>query len=98
MRNDKELTDYFLFFATNSPKGMAKMKEAMWKVDQSGEFRFSDATNPAQELLFSREPNFDAFRRAIVARFAGKDGIQGWAHASANGGAADQRQVPSKHA
>ena len=25
-------------------------------------------------------------------------GSQGWAHASANGGAADQRQVPSKHA
>jgi three-Cys-motif partner protein len=73
MRNDKDVTDYFLFFATNSPKGMAKMKEAMWKVDQSGEFRFSDATNPSQELLFSRAPNFEELRRAIVARFAGKD-------------------------
>jgi three-Cys-motif partner protein len=73
MRNEKDVTDYFLFFATNSPKGMAKMKEAMWKVDQSGEFRFSDATNPAQELLFSREPTFEGLRRAIIARFAGKD-------------------------
>jgi len=73
MRNNKDVTDYFLFFATNSAKGMAKMKEAMWKVDQSGEFQFSDATNPAQGLLFSREPDFDALRRAIVARFAGKD-------------------------
>ncbi len=73
MRNDKDVTDYFLFFATNNWKGMAKMKEAMWKVDQSGEFRFSDATNPAQELLFSREPNFDGLRRAVVARFSGKD-------------------------
>jgi three-Cys-motif partner protein len=71
MRNDKDVTDYFLFFATNSPRGMAKMKEAMWKVDQSGEFRFSDATNPAQELLFSPTPNFDALRRAIVGRFSG---------------------------
>jgi hypothetical protein len=67
------VTDYFLIFATNSPKGMAKMKEAMWKVDQSGEFRFSDATNPAQALLFSREPNFEGLRRSFVARFAGKD-------------------------
>jgi three-Cys-motif partner protein len=73
MRNDKDVTDYFLFFATNSPKGMAKMKEAMWKVDQSGEFRFSDATNHAQELLFSREPSFDALRDALLARFAGQD-------------------------
>ncbi len=73
MRNDKDVTDYFLFFATNSPKGMAKMKEAMWKVDQSGEFRFSDATNPAQELLFSPKPDFDALRRAILVRFLGKD-------------------------
>ena len=39
---------------------------------ESGEFRFSDATNPAQELLFSPKPDFDTLRRAIVARFAGK--------------------------
>ncbi len=43
----------------------------MWKVDQSGEFRFSDATNPAQGLLFSPKPDQDALRRAILARFAG---------------------------
>jgi hypothetical protein len=52
---------------------MAKMKEAMWGVDQSGEFRFSDATNPAQGLLFTPKPDFDALRRAIVTRFAGTD-------------------------
>jgi len=71
MRNDKDVTDYFLFFATNSPKGMSKMKEAMWKVDQSGEFRFSDATNPDQALLFTPKPDFDQLRRAICARFSG---------------------------
>ncbi len=73
MRNKKDATDYFLFFATNSAKGMEKMKEAMWKVDESGEFRFSDATVPAQTLLFSLQPNFDALRRAIVARFEGTE-------------------------
>jgi three-Cys-motif partner protein len=73
MRNDKDVTDYFLFFATNSPTGMSKMKEAMWKVDQSGEFRFSDATNPAQELLFSPKPDFAGLRRELIARFGGKN-------------------------
>jgi three-Cys-motif partner protein len=71
MRNDKDVTDYFLFFATNSPKGMAKMKEAMWKVDQSGEFRFSDATNPNQALLFTPKPDFDQLMRVICSTFAG---------------------------
>jgi three-Cys-motif partner protein len=73
MRNKKDATDYFLFFATNSPKGMEKMKEAMWKVDESGEFRFSDATNPRQTLLFSPRPDFDALRRSIVDQFQGKE-------------------------
>lgn len=73
MRNKKDATDYFLFFATNNPRGMEKMKEAMWKVDESGEFRFSDATNPAQALLFSPQPNFSSLRRAIVARFQGTE-------------------------
>jgi three-Cys-motif partner protein len=73
MRNKKDATDYFLFFATNSRKGMEKMKEAMWKVDESGEFRFSDATVPEQTLLFTPQPNFEALRRAIVTRFSGAE-------------------------
>jgi hypothetical protein len=71
------VTDYFLFFATNNAKGMQKMKEAMWKVDQSGEFRFSDATNPAQGLLFSPKPDFDLLRRFVVARFSGTEATVG---------------------
>ena len=73
MRNRNDATDYFLFFATNSARGMEKMKEAMWKVDESGEFRFSDATNPAQTLLFSPQPNFAALRRAILGEFEGRE-------------------------
>lgn len=73
MRNDNDVTDYFLFFATNNPTGMAKMKAAMWKVDESGEFRFSDATNPNQSLLFTPTPNFAALQQAIVDRFLGTE-------------------------
>jgi hypothetical protein len=73
MRNKNNATDYFLFFATNSAKGMEKMKEAMWRVDESGEVRCSDATNPAQTLLFTPAPDFGALRRLIVERFAGQE-------------------------
>lgn len=73
MANKNDATDYFLFFATNSTKGIEKMKEAMWKVDESGAFRFSDATAGAQLALpFTAEPDFTVLRRAIVDRFGGK--------------------------
>jgi three-Cys-motif partner protein len=52
MRDQQNRTQYYLFFATNSDMGQLKMKEAMWKVDPDGEFRFSDATNPNQLVLF----------------------------------------------
>lgn len=43
---------YYLFFASNNAVGHLKMKEAMWKVDPMGDFRFSDSTDPNQTLLF----------------------------------------------
>lgn len=74
MANKNDATDYFLFFATNSRKGIQKMKEAMWKVDESGAFRFSDATAGATQLRlpFTVNPDFAALKRAIVDRFAGQ--------------------------
>ena len=71
MRNDRDVTDYYLFYATNSILGLKKMKEAMWKVDRSGEFRFSDATDPRQQVFFVDEPQFDILRDQIVANFQG---------------------------
>ncbi len=52
MRNRDNRTIYSLFFASNHRLGHLKMKEAMWKVDLMGDFRFSDATDPNQTLLF----------------------------------------------
>jgi three-Cys-motif partner protein len=52
MRNSRNRTIYYLFFASNHPLGHLRMKEAFWKVDASGQFRFSDATNPDQLVLF----------------------------------------------
>ncbi len=71
MRNDRNATDYYLFFATNHPKGLEKMKEAMWRVDPSGEFIFSDATDPNQRVLFSSDHS--DLPRILGTRFAGQE-------------------------
>jgi len=43
---------YWLFFCTNSLRGLEEMKRAMWKVDPTGGFRFSDKDDPSQLTLF----------------------------------------------
>ena len=73
MRNDRDVTDYFLFYATNSLLGLKKMKEAMWKVDRSGEFRFSDATDPLQFILFGNEPQYEVLQSQIIKQFYGQE-------------------------
>ena len=66
MRNERDVVDYYLFHATNHIRGLARMKEAMWKVDESGEFSFSDATDPSQLVLFEKEPRFEILRNQIL--------------------------------
>lgn len=56
MRDQQNRPQYYLFFATNNELGHLRMKEAMWKVDTGGEFRFSDATDPNQRVLFESDP------------------------------------------
>ena len=73
MRNERDVVDYYLFYATNNMLGLKKMKEAMWRVDQGGEFRFSDATDRNQAVLFGNEPRFDLLQRQLVAHFRGRD-------------------------
>lgn len=73
MTNKINKTDYFLFFGTNSLVGLKKMKEAMWKIDGSGMFNFSDATyNPAQPTLFELKPNYDDLKKIILKEFSKK--------------------------
>ncbi len=55
MRDRQDSPQYYLFFATNHERGHYKMKEAMWRVDPDGDFRFSDATNPNQLVLFDAD-------------------------------------------
>ena len=73
MRNDKNVTDYYLFYATNHLQDLKKMKEAMWKVDESGEFKFSDATDKNQLILFGVDSQFNILESQIVDRFNGQE-------------------------
>ncbi len=73
MLNKGNSTDYFLFFATNSLKGLEKMKEAMWKVDDTGSFQFSDHYDARGLMsLFSAQPNLAPLREAILKTFKGR--------------------------
>jgi hypothetical protein len=60
-------------FATNKELGLRKMKEAMWRVDESGTYTFSDATDPNQSVLFSAEPDRQLLTRLIIDKFAGSE-------------------------
>lgn len=74
MRNQSNSTDYFLFFATNGLKGLEKMKEAMWKIDDTGSFQFSDFKDSKRQVsLFSGQPNLVPLKEAIVRQFRGQD-------------------------
>jgi three-Cys-motif partner protein len=72
MRNATGLTDYYLFYATNNLLGLQKMKEAMWRVDEGGEFTFSDATDADQLVLIGREPRFDVLAKQLQDNFRGR--------------------------
>ena len=69
MRNKNDALDYFLFFATNNTVGLKKMKGAMWKLDEGGDFTFSDATDQRQMVMFGNEPNTKKLAAEIRGRF-----------------------------
>jgi len=66
LRDRQNKVVYYLFFASDNAVGHLKMKEAMWKVDPLGEFGFSDATNPNQEIFYTRP--FEAALKADLLR------------------------------
>ena len=70
MRSQSNQPIYDLFFATGNSLGFRKMKEAMWAVDATGAFKFSDATDPNQTVLFTPEPELN-LAPMIHAQFRG---------------------------
>lgn len=69
MKGDRGTTKYFLYYGTNHRLGLEKMKEAMWKIDKSGSFSFSDATDPDQLVLFGDKPDYQYLKGLILQEF-----------------------------
>jgi three-Cys-motif partner protein len=70
-RNEQPL--YWLVFCTNNLRGLEEMKKAMWFVDKTGSFRFSDQDNPDQLRLLDDSFNQDWLAEELRARLAGRE-------------------------
>jgi three-Cys-motif partner protein len=55
MHDQRDQLLYWLVFCSNSDRGLEEMKKAMWSVDDTGHFRFSDKHSGQFNLL----PGFD---------------------------------------
>ena len=55
MRNHNDRVIYWLFFCSNNIRGLEEMKRAMWTVDRSGGFEFSDKHAAMIGKLFAYE-------------------------------------------
>lgn len=72
MDNDKNRLIYYLFFASNNQLGYVRMKEAFWKVDPTGTFRFSDATDPNQ-LILLLDDQTNVLEEKLQTQFNGQE-------------------------
>jgi len=66
---------YFLIFATKHWLGLKLMKEAMWRVDKSGNFSFSDRLGRAQSFLMDYQEEqywIPKAAKRVYANFKGK--------------------------
>jgi len=59
-------SEYALFFASNHPLGIDKMKDAMWSVDPIGGTTYTDATAPGQVVLFDDAPDISRTIEAML--------------------------------
>lgn len=60
-----------LLFGTNHPKGIEKMKDAMWGVDPVHGIRYRDPADPDQTLLdITLEPDLAPLRTILLRRIA----------------------------
>lgn len=71
MRSRSDQPIYDLFFATQNDLGFLRMKQAMWATDKTGQFKFSDASDPNQTTLFAPDLEQD-LARMLSDTFAGR--------------------------
>lgn len=73
MKNENNATEYFLYYGTNHIRGLEKMKDAMWTVDNSGAYTFSDYEALNNQLRFVEfdEPDLNILANEIYTEFRG---------------------------
>ncbi len=62
---------YYLFFCTNDTQAFDRMKAAMWKIDPTGDFRFSDKF-AGMDVPFGPDGSTAPLREAMLIHFAGR--------------------------
>lgn len=72
MINNTGHISYYLFYGTRSIKGLELMKDAMWKIDPGGDFRFSDRLAGQTVLFIEDLLDTGPLRKALLAEFAGR--------------------------
>ncbi len=70
MRGPDHRVIYWLFFCTNNIRGLEEMKKAMWSVDRSGGFEFSDKIASERSSLF--EYHDEALAEDLVTALKGR--------------------------
>lgn len=70
MRDSNNRVIYWLFFCTNNIRGLEEMKRAMWSVDRSGGFEFSDKFVSDRSSMF--EYGDVDLARDLVGELAGQ--------------------------
>ena len=63
---------YWLVFSTNNLRGLEEMKKAMWKVDSTGSFRFSDKDN-CDQMTFLDAYDARWLADELAERLAGQE-------------------------
>lgn len=71
MVNKRGLTGNYLFFCTRNTQAFDRMKQAMWALDPSGEYRFEDRLAD-QSVLFNPEPDTRPLQKALLTKFGGQ--------------------------
>lgn len=63
---------YWLIFCTNNLRGLEEMTKAMWAVDGTGAFRFSDEDDTSQQMLFDQRYDDVWLAGELATRLAGR--------------------------
>ncbi len=74
LKNCKNITDYFLVFATHKRENLERMKDVFWEIDPTCGYSYSvyEHERIADQLnLFPPEPDYAAFTQQLLSHFHG---------------------------